>query len=711
MVRWGGGLSGMLLDRCRVDCGQERSGVGNEGLGGMTLGTAATAIAQDQLTLPQELVLMLLNEESGYFRQVRGWNLHCAMVGAAMAELSLIGRIDTDMESLTLLDATPTGHPALDPILEAIAGESVEHNAQYWVEQLNPEAEGLIDVVLDRLVEMKLLEHHDGDFWTLASTGFQRGEQVDAVGGSATEFVRTRIARVILENEIPDPRDVIIIALINACDVLRFIFPLDEESERRVELVCKMDLIGRAISDAVTQNLTSPLVRRSRLGRSIRDVKNTRMLRNRNLRSGNLPALMADLAGEYGPVFRLKQPFQEPLTVLAGPGVNRWAQREGRRYLTSTKYLDGLEDVYGAHGIIQALDSADHFQMRKAMQQGYSRGRLEEQLETLYGLMRRHMAEWSVGEVYPAKRMSRMAANAQFSPIAINVESQDLFEDAIEYQERALNTFVARVMPSFLLNTPSMNRRLKSIDELIERIQRSHTPAQRMGQPRDIIDDLLSLHANEPQLLPESSLKYSLTNPLLGSMYLGDGLGFAMYEMASQPELQERIRQEAEVLFAEGDPGPKDLAGPNADVTRRTVMETLRMYPAVPGSLRDVMNSCVVEDYELPLGSRVLVLQSAAHYMSEAFPDPFRFDIDRYLPGRDEHRTTSYAPFGLGTHKCLAHRWVEVQMAVDLLMIAHYFRIELSPADAKLRISPFPSMSPSNKVKFKLTEQLRALPV
>lgn len=66
------------------------------------------------LTLIDELVLTLLNEESGYFRQVPGWSLNCAVVGAALAELSLIYRIDTDMESLILLDSKRTGDTRLD---------------------------------------------------------------------------------------------------------------------------------------------------------------------------------------------------------------------------------------------------------------------------------------------------------------------------------------------------------------------------------------------------------------------------------------------------------------------------------------------------------------------------------------------------------------------------------------------------------------------
>ena len=91
---------------------------------------------------------MLLNEESGYFHQVPGWELHCAIIGAALAELSLISRIDTDRESLILLDRTEVGDPVLDPILEEIAEEPAQRNAQYWIEHLAPRAESIIDLTL-----------------------------------------------------------------------------------------------------------------------------------------------------------------------------------------------------------------------------------------------------------------------------------------------------------------------------------------------------------------------------------------------------------------------------------------------------------------------------------------------------------------------------------------------------------------------------------
>ena len=675
----------------------------------MTRGPARATIGQ--LSLPEELILMLLNEESGYFRQVPGWNLNCAVVGAVLAELSLIGNVDTDMESLHVLDASPSGDPLLDHILEVIAAEPGQRDAQYWVERLAPQAEQIIEMTLQRLVDMQIVEHHEGDFWSLAHTAWKTERSSGAAEGTAAEFVKARIANVIFRDEIPEPREVIIISLLSTCDVLRFVFQLEPEAEQRVELVCKMDLIGRSISDAVSNNLASPLVRRSSLSRSIPRIKLLRLPFNRHARAGNLPALFADLSKQYGPVFDLRPPFQKPLTILAGPEVNRWAQREGRMFLTSTKYLEGLETVYGAHGIIPALDNSDHFRMRKAMQPSYSRARLESQLDEAYRLVRAHMAEWKVGDSLPARSMARLMTNAQISPIVVSVDSQDIIEELIEYKERALNTRVANVMPKFLLNTPTMNRRAKSIEEMLNRIERAHTPTLRADQPRDIVDDLLSLHANDPQLLPESSLKFSLSAPLLASMYLGDALGFAVYSLASQPDLYERIRAEADEIFADGDPGAEAYHGAATDVTRRFVIECLRLYPIVPGSMRDVMNSCVVGGYDLPLGSRVLIMQTASHYMEEVFPEPFKFDIDRYLPGRDEHRSPGYAPFGLGTHTCLGHRWVELQLAIDLLMIAHYFDIEVPSAKSRPGISPFPSQSISSKVKFVIAGQRRELPV
>ena len=97
--------------------------------------------------------------------------------------------------------------------------------------------------------------------------------------------------------------------------------------------------------------------------------------------------------------------------------------------------------------------------------------------------------------------------------------------------------------------------------------------------------------------------------------------------------------------------------------------------------------------------------------METSFKDPFTFDIDRYQAPRNEHFGVGYAPYGLGTHTCLGSRWLELQLAINVLMIAHYFKLEVVPTNYKLKISPIPSLKPSPKLKFRVAQQRRQLPV
>ena len=662
------------------------------------------------LTLLDELMLMLLNEQNGYFHQIPGWELNCAVTGAAIAELSFQARIDTDMEALLIVDPTETGIPALDLILKDIVNEPVQHNAQYWIERLVVYAEPIIDLTLDHLVGLGILEHHDGEFWTLASGKLPEGMYGASQEIDSNQFIKHRIREAIFADAIPDPRDVIIICLIQTCDVFRFIFELDDKTEERIKFICKMDLIARSLADAVEQNIANPMMGRSHLTKQIPKVSLGRLLRNRNLRKGNVPALLGDLAKEYGPVFMARLPFSKPMIFLAGPEANRWVHRHGRMHLRSRDYFADFEKVYGASGVLPSLDGADHFRLRRTLSPAYSRKRLETQLDQVYQQARTYMADWKVGDSYPATPFCRRMVNTQISPLFISVDSQDLFEDLSIYKERALNTQIAKTLPKFMLKTPGMKRKAATVDKLLERVQSVYTSAQRVDCPRNLADDLLSLHGSDPQLMPESNLRFHLSAALIASVYLGDCFSFALYAMASQPEFHEKIQGEADALFANGDPKGSDFTPAKIDITHRFLMECLRMYPIVPLAMRTVMNTCVVSGYELQAGTTINIAQTASHYMDEVFTNPYAFDIDRYLPPRNEHRGPGYAPYGLGTHMCLGSKWMMLQLAANVIIVAHYFTLKVSPSDYELRFSPLPSMKPNKKLKFLIAEQRHELP-
>ena len=672
----------------------------------------AESLKAESLSLADELILMLLDEKGGYFHQVPGWKLNCAVVGGVLAELSFRSRLDSDLTSLYVVDRTETGDPVLDPILKEIADEPEQRTARYWVERLAPRAESIVDLTLDRLVEQEILQFHDGEFWTLAPPVMHRQQYGMFEEGATDQFIKARISNVIFADEVPEPRDAVIVCLVNTCDVFRLIFELDEAAEERIEWICQLDLIGRSIAAAVSENLVGPIRRHAPLAKKIPTVPLRGLLRNPHMRDGNLNALFGSLAEEYGPVFQIRPPFAERMIFLAGLETNEWMQKRGRRYLRTRDYFGDFEKVYGAAGVLPALDGADHFRLRKYLSPAYSRTRLAGQLDELYDRGRAYMSTLKVGNSYRATSMGRAMVNAQLSPLFIGVDTQDLMDDLMVYKERALSVHIARILPRFTLHTPGMRRRAAVLDTLMKRILRVHTPAQRVDSPRNLVDDYLSLHASDPQFLPESNLLFAFSAALIASVYLGDTFSLVVYAMASQPDLHDRIRAEADALFAEGDPGEEDFTPANIDVTHRFLMECLRMYPIVSMSVRNVMNTCTVGNYELPLGERIHIAMTATHYMSDVFPEPHKFDIDRFLPSRREHHNLGFAPYGLGTHKCLGTRWMEMHLAVNLLMLVHYFTIEVTPAkyNGKLRFNPLPSLKPSKKVRFRISGQRRELP-
>ena len=659
------------------------------------------------MNLVHELVLLLLNEESGYFHQVPGWNLNCAVIGASLAELALLGRIDMDQDHLFVIDSATTEDPHLDSILKEIHDEPEKRSTRYWIEYLSSRSEAITAATLDSLEENGILIYHNGGFWSLAQGGWQT-DAYTTPGHIPSEFVKERIAKVLLAGEIPHPTDAILVALANSCQVLHFIFPLDEEATQRIDLICKFDIIGRSIGEATAESITQPQFRRVLNTKPIPSAPLRDLLLSPALRTGNIPALFADIARKNGPVFRLNVPFQkEGMLVLAGPEVNSWMQRVGRSYLRSKDYLSEFEQVYGASRILPSMDGADHFRMRKSIQATYSRAALADRLDELYHYSREYMEKWRVGDVLTAVDACQDFINSQFSQLSVGINTQEEFQDLLKFKERSLVTHVLQALPKFMLKTPGMKRRKKQIGDLVSRIMAAHTPTQRVGCPRDIVDDVLSLHAADPQFLPETDLPFSLISPLIVSLYMGNAMTFALYNLLRRPDLYRQIQDEADRVFAAGDPEADMLTKSAIDLTYRFFIESQRLYPIIPMSIRTVMNACVVEGYELPVGAKIHIVHSATHYMEDIFPAPLSFDIER--DQKNSEKSTSYVPFGLGTHRCLGFRWVELHLTVSLLMLLHHFRFEMASTDYQLRINPFPTMSPTRKMKLRIAEKRHEL--
>ena len=667
-----------------------------------------SATEQLPIRLSEELLLLMLNEQSGYLEMVPGWSFSCVMAGAVIADLALEDRIDSDLNKLYLIDPTPTGDDLLDPTLKEIAESRETSDTQYWIERIAGRSEEIVTATLDRLVERKILDYESGGFWGL-SRSVSRSGTYQTSDLQIRQEAKARVLSVILNDDIPDPSDAILIALMHTCGGFKLVLSQEDYEEKleRIETLSKLDLIGRSVAGAVRDSTLTPKTRRVIQTKPIPKLGFVDILRQRDFRSGNIPKAMHGIFRKHGPVVQLPFKIRKSTVVaLMGPDTNQWVNKYGRFYLRSKDYIQDLERAFGATRTMPGMDGAEHYRMRKTLQSAYSRAALGRRLPELIHQCRQSLRRWNEGEVLRAGPTFKNHVSSQISHLVIGVDCSHYVDELLEYEHRALVTQVQGALPKFMLRTPKMKRYGKRVRELQEAITASHTPAQRSGKPPDIADAILELHKNDPQFLPETDITFPFVAAMVASIYLGSGLAFAVYSMVRHPDLYAKIQREAKLLFGNGrEPQAEDFRHDTIDVTVRLCMESARLYPVIPWQLRTVMNECIISGYEIPAKTMLLICQTASHYAEDLFKDPLEFDIDRYLPDRAEHTTPgAYAPYGLGTHTCLGSRWVELQMAVNVLLIAYHLKLDVMPEDYQLGFNPFPTSSPNKKLKFRVAQ-------
>ena len=199
------------------------------------------------LRFAEEIILILLDDENGKFVRVPRWSLNYALAGGVLMDLAMENRIDTDLENLILIDSTPVGDSLLDPVLAQIA-EGGQKDTRYWLEQIAERAPEIREESLNRLVANGILEREDDRFMWMF-----RSRRYPMIAGEAEREVKLRIMGVLFSDEIPDPRDVMIICLVDACGIFRELLSRRELGQvaSRIEQVRKLDIIGQAMSQAI----------------------------------------------------------------------------------------------------------------------------------------------------------------------------------------------------------------------------------------------------------------------------------------------------------------------------------------------------------------------------------------------------------------------------------------------------------------------------
>jgi cytochrome P450 len=412
-----------------------------------------------------------------------------------------------------------------------------------------------------------------------------------------------------------------------------------------------------------------------------------------------------DCYRKYGPVFRLKV-MSNVYTVLAGTEAATFmGTREGRDSLRSKEFWQGLVDEWGAKRTLTGEDGETHQKLRAVMKHGYSkesmRGRYNELIEITDSVVAR---DWPIGKSVPVVQNLQYIVTEQLGAMLTGTSPREYVTDIRTTILYILNILVTRQRPRFLLKDPRYKHAKERVSELGRRMIADYNATKDSRDPtrRNLVDDVMEAHARDPDLIPASDLILSLTGPFVAGLdTVANTLGAFVYAVLKHPEVLERVRAEADALFAKGNIDEPDLRNlPSID---GAIMEVMRMYPIAVAQMRTATRDFGFLGHQIREGELLYVATAVPHFMEEYYPNPDKFDIDRYAKPRAEHlKPGVYSPYGRGTHTCLGKTLAEVQMAFTMARLFYLLDLELESPDYVLQTKVLPTPGPSMKFKVRV---------
>ena len=666
------------------------------------------------LSLLEELHVLLLDRQAGGLIDIDDRKLRYAFAGAALMDLARENRIDTDLESLSVIDSTALDDEILNPLISMISRVNEQASTVHWIERFAaPEiANQIRRSVAERLVRRGILGRDPGGAIYL-DRQVERTRRYPGVSEPEGQDVVLRVMNVIFSDDIPTPDETMLVALVDTCGIFENLLTKSEVDQRhkRIALVRDLDLIGSSIRNAILavskpesehRSMTMAFLGPAARGRAKRPPMAPGALPviGHSLRLRPVPTKpLADCYRSLGAVFRIRDLASE-FTVLAGPEANLFCQKNGhwlfRSHDTYTPLFGGMD----AQRIILSMDGEEHFKLRRAISSGFSGERFLARLPRITEIILGELPD--NGSVVAVDAFTQLTAKSIGLACTGYVLSTAQVNDMEFFMRRLIAASVLRILPRFMLFTPRVRRAKTGFFDVFTDMLRARLDSKDEEDRGDVLDAMLELHRANPQFLPEQELRVSCLGPIFSGLHTTASTGAsAMYLLLKHRDVQERARAEAVDLYANEGPTPEKL---NAlDVTSRTVLETLRMYNPFGSIFRQAVNTFEFGGYTIPAGTRLFLPISVPHCCPEFFPEPDRFDIDRYLPGRAEHKRAGvYMPFGFGTHRCLGSAIADTHLKFALATILHHMDVEMEPPDYEMKIimGGVPSPTRGFRLKF-----------
>ena len=379
--------------------------------------------------------------------------------------------------------------------------------------------------------------------------------------------------------------------------------------------------------------------------------------------------------GEIGE-FRM---FHQKMVLMTGPEANEAFFRAADAQLDQSQAYKIMTPIFGKGVVFDAPPHKKDQQLKMLMpvlrdkpMRGYAQVIVQE--------VEQMVADWGdSGEIDILEFMKELTIYTSSHCLLgdefryeLNEEFAKIYHDL----EKGVNP-LAFVFP--YLPLPVFRRRDKArvrLQELVTGIIAKR--AQKTEKSEDAFQLLIESKYDDGSHLSA----HEITGMLIGTIFAGHHTtagtaAWTLLELARRPEQLNLVLKELDTHFGvDGEVTFQSLR--EIPALESTIKEVLRLHPPLIFLIRKVMKDFHFKGYTVKAGKYVCASPRVSHRIADVFPDPEKFDPDRYSEARQEDaKPFSWIAFGGGKHKCTGNAFAMLQLKAIFSILLRRYTFEL----------------------------------
>lgn len=399
---------------------------------------------------------------------------------------------------------------------------------------------------------------------------------------------------------------------------------------------------------------------------------------------GDMLGFLGETARQYGGVVRLGTLGPTPTFLVSDPElVGQVMQRRWRDFVRDEVVQAAGGPVFGK-GLLFA-EGEQWLMLRRTMQPAFTRERLATIVPRIQQEVERRCDRWAEA----AARDEPISMAVEMARLTQEVFVRAMFDasmgpglDALLEAWTVVNEYVTgRILAPVRLPaswpTPAnlrMRRAVRVLDSIVGPLVEGRRRELAEGREHDDLLGLL-LGARDPETgkgLDDALLRDQILMTFFaGFETTSTALAWAWILLARHPEVEARLHAELDEVLGGRAPTAEDL--PRLRYMQQVLDETLRLYPSAFMLARAPVGDQELGGYTIPAGALVLACVWVLHRDPARWPDPERFDPERFATSAPERDRFEYLPFGAGPRLCIGKQLALMEAKLVLATMAQRF--------------------------------------